>query len=104
MPKQGVSSSFTFGRAAGKVLSACQCSRNVCRVEEVPPRVWQKALSFPAFPGDSPKKKARSYVEMNFPDHDFLATPRSKKPHEGLIDAACLAHYAYRMYSGEDDL
>ena len=35
-----------------------------------------------------------------FPGETFLATPRSKKPHDGLVDAALIAYVGFMITKG----
>lgn len=42
------------------------------------------------------KAMARSAAKRIFPKEDFLASKRSSKPHEGMVDAACIAKYIER--------
>jgi hypothetical protein len=43
------------------------------------------------------KPRALEVASRTWPEEDWLATPRSSKPHEGLIDAALIAEYGRRM-------
>jgi len=38
-----------------------------------------------------------SRARQLWPDESFLATAKSKKPHEGLIDAALIAYYGINL-------
>lgn len=59
----------------------------------ITPQSWQKAIL-----GKVPKGETKSYALRKakelFPNESFLATPRSKTQHTGLIDAALIAHYS----------
>lgn len=76
---------------------------------EVTPQTWQKAM----FMGvtkiykkskkngvvtetTDTKKMALTAIKKIFPDYTFLATEKSKVPHDGIVDAALLAEYGRR--------
>lgn len=89
-PGQGVVSMFTFGMGLGcikGVLGALDIPHT-----EVQPKEWQKTVCKGMFSSD-PKAMAQQRVRQLWPQQSFLATPRSKVPHQGLVDAALLAEY-----------
>jgi crossover junction endodeoxyribonuclease RuvC len=95
MPKQGVASSFKFGRVYGAVegmLAALGIP-----YELVTPQRWQKMI-YAGLEGKL-EGKARSYMAASrlFPNVDFRATERSKKPHEGSVEASLIAYYGRRI-------
>lgn len=65
------------------------------------PATWQKMFwTRPKLPkGVKFDTKEASIVAAQrlFPEHDFLATKRSKKPSDGLTDAALIAEYGRRL-------
>lgn len=63
------------------------------RWHRITPQQWQKEMLPGCAAGDT-KPRARSKAAELWPTKTFLATPQSKKPHEGLIDAALIAEYA----------
>ena len=85
MPKQGVSSTFAFGRGVGIVVG-CLLSAGIPFVE-VTPRVWQKAI-LAGVPGDG-KKRAFTWAWSAFPGAS-LRTARGKVL-DGRADALGLA-------------
>lgn len=91
-PKQGVCSMFSFGHGLGVVhgvLLALGIPLN-----QIEPRTWQKTMF--AMGGSAsmgPKEKALEVAHGYFPHVCFRATARSKKSHDGMIDAALLAQY-----------
>lgn len=96
-------SNFNFGYISG-VLLGMIISREDISYEMVPPKKWQKEIWSSS---DIVKKengrndtKATSLLAAKrlFPGESFLATPRSKKPHDGLYDAALLAEYCKRKF------
>ena len=59
----------------------------------VTPQEWQKAM-LGKVPAGNTKPAALAKARELWPDESWLATPRSTKPHEGIIDAALIAQYA----------
>jgi len=93
MPKQGVASSFKFGRIFGAIeamLAGLQMEYFL-----VTPQEWQKVIHKDMDRKKIPNPKDRSYLAcMNlFPTINLCATPRCRKPHKGLIDALLIAKY-----------
>lgn len=93
---QGVSSSFTFGKVTGVATGAAEAYLGV-PARKAAPRTWQRAVLGPC--GDT-KAAAREFVVRRWPGESFRATDRSRRPHPGLVDAACIAEYA-RLFSHE---
>lgn len=89
MPKQGVTSVFRYGEGFGMLQAICATLGYP--YELVRPQRWKKDVLF----GYDKKEKAGAilYVQRKFPFLDLLATPRCKKPHDGMADAICLAEY-----------
>ena len=90
MPKQGVKSTFSTGRGYGLwegILTTLKVPYITVR-----PSDWHRQIC-KGLPGDA-KAKALKRVQTTLPNLNLLATPRCKKPHSGIVDAACLALYA----------
>ena len=85
MPKQGVASSFKFGRSYG-FLRGCLIASGI-PFEEVTPQKWQKALGCMSR-GDKNVTKARA--QQLFP---------GLKITHATADALLLAEYARRLYT-----
>lgn len=64
------------------------------RVVRLTPNAWQKPF-LKAGKGDT-KKVALQMARSLWPEESFLATPRCKVAHEGMVDAACIAEHARR--------
>jgi len=94
MPGQGVSSMFKYGRHYGEIVGAISTLK--IPLVEVSPRTWTKLMhagtdsKLPA-KGRSLKAALSLYPYMN-----FLATKRSRVPHDGLIDASLITGYGYK--------
>lgn len=87
MPKQGVSSTFTFGQSYG-FLRGCLIALGI-PFEEVTPRKWQAAMGCLS-KGDKNVTKARA--QQLFP---------SVKVTHAIADALLIAEYCRRMRAGE---
>lgn len=107
------SSNFTFGVNNGLVIGMLQVS--CMPFTKVAPKKWQKELwegirpieiiAKGKFNKDGSQKykvdtKATSLVAAKrlFPKEKFLATERSKVPHNGIVDAVLLAEYCTRKF------
>jgi len=95
MPGQGVSSMFKFGKVYGEVLGAIK-SENIPHTL-ITPQKWQKEIFQGIETKLKPKEKALIAAKRLFPNESFLATPRSRKPHDGMVDALLLAEYGRRQ-------
>ena len=92
MPKQGVSSTFKTGYGFGLwhgIISALGMKLVV-----VSPRTWTKEM-FRDINGDNTKAKSAVVASRFFPDFSFKLG-RSKKPHDGITDAVCIAMFGIR--------
>lgn len=72
---------------------------NGWQVHSVHPASWHAALKTREYVGENTKERALAYVKEKYPGIDLLATPRSKKPHKGIVDAICIADYAVQAVS-----
>jgi hypothetical protein len=64
--------------------------------EIVSPKDWQKEILKGMNTGDT-KKDSIMFCKRKWPKEDWTATERSKKEHDGLTDAGCMALYCYRQ-------
>lgn len=93
-------SNFSFGQN----FQACISALDIVGAswEFIQPQKWQKEV----FEGMSEikntkgkrdtKKMALMACNRMFPNEDLRATERSKKPHEGIVDALCISEYLLR--------
>lgn len=86
MPRQGVASSFNFGRFAGAVEALAELY--AVPVHLVTPAVWKKAMRL-----DHDKAKALDLARREFGPHDGLW---DIKANDGIAEAALLALYWHR--------
>jgi crossover junction endodeoxyribonuclease RuvC len=82
MPKQGVASTFTFGRSFGAVEGAIEALK--IPQTALTPQTWKRRLSLPN--GD--KDGARRFAQRRWPDFDYW---RTKVHGQARADAACIA-------------
>lgn len=62
------------------------------RHHRITPQSWQKIMLPGCEKGDT-KPSALRKAKQLWPDEQWLATPRCKTPHDGMIDAALIAEY-----------
>ena len=93
MPKQGVTSTFTFGKGYGMILGILEAKGYAYRL--VTPQAWKKSV----LAGTKKDKAAAiAFVHRAYPEIDL--TPGKKRtPHDGIADAVCLAEYGRQNYS-----
>lgn len=89
MPKQGVTSMFNFGLGYGLIRGIC--SGLGLRYQLVTPQAWQKVM----LKGRGRDAKYEVAHEL-WPDVDFRATERCRKPHTGMVDAALICEWGRR--------
>jgi crossover junction endodeoxyribonuclease RuvC len=90
MPGQGVTSMFTFGRGFGFLEGVLQTL--LIAYQLTPPQKWKKEYSL-----NSDKSKSIEVCQNLFPDVSLLATPKCRKPHDGMAEALLMAEYARRV-------
>jgi crossover junction endodeoxyribonuclease RuvC len=91
MPKQGVASTFKYGKGFGMILGMLETLHISHQL--VRPRAW-KADVLAGTKKD--KVAAISYVRRKYPGVDLLPGKR-RKPHDGMADAVCIAEYGLRV-------
>jgi len=93
MPKQGVTSMFTFGKGYGGILAVIEV--RAVPVHHVLPRAWQKVM-IPDCPRGESKVEAVRHALERWPE---LEKPLKKKVNQGIADAALIAEYGRRHWS-----
>lgn len=88
MPKQGVTSTFTFGMGFGAILGVLGALGIEAQLVE--PTTWKKRIL-----GAGPRDKAGAigYVYATWPDAPLIQ-PRCRVAHDGVADALCIAQWA----------
>ena len=94
MPKQGVTSTFNFGKSAGfieGVLTALDIPFQL-----VTPKMWKSEYGL-----NSDKAKSVEVCKRLFPNVNLKRTERCKKDHDGMAEALLMAEYARRKWGRE---
>lgn len=86
MPKQGVSSTFTFGVGYGFILGTLTAVG--VKYELVTPEKWKKHMGVTADKRTSVKR-----CQKLFPEVDLKASARCRKDHDGMAEALLIAEY-----------
>lgn len=89
MPGQGVVSMFSFGQSVGYIKGVLESFR--IPYQEITPKKWKNEFGL-----NSDKAASAEVCRKLFPDVGLLATPRCKKPHDGMAEALLMAEYARR--------
>ena len=88
MPKQGVSSTFKFGRQYGEIRGIL-IALNIPMIE-VTPQAWKKkVLAGQDWKGN--KKASVQFCQKRWPKVSLLPKERSRVPSDGMADAICIA-------------
>ena len=105
-------SNFQFGRVTGIMETALIAAGII--PYKVQPKAWQKIAwegtevvklptgrknkaGKPLFKNDTKATSLNAATRL-FPNESFLATSRSKIPHDGWVDAALIAYYGIRQF------
>ena len=93
MPGNGGTSMFTFGKGFGYLEMTLIAL--ALPYQLVTSAKWQKVAHQGIGRDTYPDPKSRSLIAARrlWPEFSFLATDRSKKEHDGLIDAALIAYF-----------
>lgn len=92
MPRQGVVSTFTFGKNFGSLLGVL-ISLEIPTLE-VTPQVWKKLLF--GYTSSDKLKSIDFALSLIDRSDDFIHIRRGGKPHDGVAEAICIAEYARR--------
>jgi Holliday junction resolvasome RuvABC endonuclease subunit len=99
-PMMSAPSVFKFGRVYG-ATEALLVSHKI-RYTMVTPQKWTKELHAGIEKSLEPKARSMAAFNRLFPHVNLLATERSTKPHDGLVDALLIAEFGRRqMARGE---
>jgi hypothetical protein len=89
MPKQGVTSTFSFGEGFGwlkGVMDALGIS-----YQEVPPQKWKREFGL-----NSDKQTSIQVCKRLFPDADLRPSAKCRVDNDGMAEALLMAEYARR--------
>lgn len=95
MPGQGVSSMWNFGHGVG-VIEGIVFALDLPALF-VLPQAWQKVV-LKGLPKDM-AKPSQLFCQRTFPNVNWLATERSRVPHDGMTDSCCLAYYGLTQHA-----
>jgi len=95
MPGQGIATTFRYGVGYGGILGVLAALR--LPHTTVTPAVWHRDLvgHRPSEGRDQAKARALQVVRQRLPGLQVVP-PRCRTPHDGLVDAACLALWGQR--------
>lgn len=99
MPRNGAVSMFNYGLHFGQLQGLCVALQLGYTL--VTPKTWQRTM-FIGTTGAEPKKRAYQAASRIFPGQDFRASERSKKPSDGIVDAALIATWGFRHLALKD--
>ena len=94
MPKQGVSSTFSFGEGFG-IIQGILIAHGF-KYNKVDPRVWKKHYGI-----SKDKDESIHLARETFPSVSLLPTPRCKKDSDGMAEALLIAKYGKDTYNDE---
>ena len=88
-PGQGVVSMFNFGQNVGYIKGVLEAFG--IPYQEITPQKWKREFGL-----SSDKMASAEVCRKLFPNVELLASPRCKKPHDGMAEALLMAEYARR--------
>ncbi|HSW00009.1 MAG TPA: hypothetical protein VLI39_07545 [Sedimentisphaerales bacterium] len=103
MPRQGLCSTFTTGRNYGMLLATLALgdfhtpALGDFRIVIDHAKAWQKTYKGVAAGGGSAKATALAIASALWPSESWMATEKSRRPHDGIIDAALMAEHLRRQ-------
>lgn len=97
--RAGASSNFSFGMGKGILMGLTEGLGH--RYTLVNPRTWQKIAWEGVTRQKDNKHTSLLAAKRLFPGYSFLATPKSRKPHDGIVDAILIAYYCKVKFFNE---
>lgn len=94
MPKQGVTSTFNFGKSFGYILGVLEA--NGIPYQLISPQRWKKHFSL-----TNDKNKSIQTAKRLFPSVSLLPTDRCRVESDGMAEALLMAEFARRMSGGK---
>lgn len=100
---QGAKAAFSSGKYFAYVEIAIKLSRN--SVTYVEPHKWPKVMHSGISADLKPKAKSLIALERLYPNYidQIPRTPKSKKLHDGIVDALLIAGYGQRVLGAEQE-
>ena len=93
---EGGQSAMTIGSNYGRLTALLDL--NNIPYTEVPPKTWQRSMGVLGTSRDATKKLALELALTHFLE-STLILPKARKPHSGLVDAACIALYGVKTWT-----
>jgi Holliday junction resolvasome RuvABC endonuclease subunit len=93
---EGGQSAMTIGSNYGRLTALLDL--NNIPYTEVPPKVWQRALGVLGGSRAATKDKAAQLAITTWNKETFILG-KARKPHSGMIDAACIALYGVQSWT-----
>lgn len=97
MPKQGVSSMFTFGMCTGAILGALAAAGRP--LERVDPSEWKSGSRLNGLKDTEAKNAALAYAKELWPQHAAIF---DVKANHGMAEAALMARWYFLKGPGRD--
>ena len=97
MPKQSSQSGFVLGEQYGAIqgiVASSGFSYQIVRAQD-----WKKKVLIGYNQKD--KSGAIMYVKRKYPNLNLLASSQCRKPHDGMVDAICIAEYGEQLFIKE---
>lgn len=98
MPKQGVSSVYTYGHHNGFIEGCLQALKIPYTL--IKPQAWQKTMHAGADSKLELKERSIQIAQRLFPAINLLPTPRCRKPSDGMAEALLIAEFGRRTLQG----
>jgi hypothetical protein len=92
---EGGQSAMTIGSNYGRLTALLDL--NNITYTEVPPKVWQRAMGVLGASRAATKDKATELAITTWNKETFIPG-KARKPHLGLVDAACIALYGVKTW------
>ena len=100
-------SNFSFGATFGKKQMAAAIMGRLygSKLDYITPKKWQAAIwtandkVYKSGTKIDTKKTSLLASKRLFPEHNFIASSRSRVPHDGIVDAALIALYCKQKHS-----
>jgi hypothetical protein len=97
-PKQGISSTFSYGDHFGQLQGLCIGLKIPFTL--IPPGLWTRAMHVGA-KADHPKRRSLEVVKRLYPNVPLIPEPK-KTPHLGMVDALLIATYGRSRGNGRE--
>jgi hypothetical protein len=88
---------FSYGREYGYLCGSLVDTG--IEMYYIPPQEWTGVMhKMSPLVAGTPKESSLYVARKIWPTADWLATPASRKPHDGIVDAALIGVYGWKKY------